>query len=38
MKSFIALFITLLLSACVTTVNDDYSTDVFDDVNERAGG
>lgn len=38
MKSLIALFITLVMSGCVTTANDDYSTDVLDEINERSAG
>ncbi len=38
LKLLIVALVSLALSACVTTANDDYSTDVFDEINERAGG
>lgn len=36
--AFLMLLGTLALAGCVHTVGEDYSTDIFDEVNDRAGG
>lgn len=36
--AFLMLLGALALAGCVHTVGEDYSTDAFEDINERAGG
>ncbi len=36
--SFLLMLGTLAFAGCVSTVGEDYNTDVFNEVNERAGG
>lgn len=37
-KLIIVAFLSFALSACVTTAGDDYATDVFDDIHDKAQG